>query len=268
MTEAAGRLAGRGVAVTRAEGPQGALSRRLAAAGARVACWSSIAIEPPADPAPLAAALERLASFDWIVLTSANAAGAVVARLAAPPAGVRVAAVGAGTAAELTAAGWRVDLTGAGPGAIELVAALRAAGLGAGSRVLFPAGDRARATLADGLLEAGAGVERVEAYRTLSLAVDAAACAAQVDRGEVEAVTFASPSAAEALARALGLNRFRHLLARLAVASIGPTTSAALAALGRPADAEASIATFDGLVAATGAALVSRIPTVAGGSPR
>ncbi|MBZ0102236.1 MAG: uroporphyrinogen-III synthase, partial [Thermoanaerobaculia bacterium] len=142
------------------------------------------------------------------------------------------------------------------------------AGLGAGSRVLFPAGDRARATLADGLLEAGAGVERVEAYRTLPLAVDAAACAAQVDRGEVEAVTFASPSAAEALARALDLNRFRHLLARLAVASIGPTTSAALAALGRRADAEASIATFDGLVAATAAALVSRIPTVAGGSPR
>ncbi len=268
MTGGAGRLAGRGVAVTRAEGAAGALSRRLAAEGARPVSWSSIAIEPPADPGPLAAALARLASFDWIVLTSANAVGAVVARLAAPPAGVRVAAVGVGTAAELTAAGWRVDLTGSGPGAVELVAALRAAGLGAGSRVLFPAGDRARPTLAGGLAAAGAAVERVEAYRTLSLAVDAARCAAQVERGEVEAVTFASPSAAEALARALGVSRFRQLLARLAVASIGPTTSAALTALGRTADAEASIATFDGLVAATAAALTPRTPAIAGGSAR
>lgn len=248
-------LTGRGVAVTRAEPAGGALGARLEARGARVARWTTIALVPPADPAPFESALARLEEFDWLAVTSGHAVAALVERVAAPPASLALAAIGPATAAALEAAGWRVDRVGEGDGAEGLVAAFRAAGDAAGARVLYPASARARTTLEHGLAALGATVERVEAYRTLPVALDAAACRAEIESGAVEAVTFASPSALEGLAEALGDAELSELLARVAVASIGPTTSAALAAFGRAPDAEAEPSTLDGLVEAARVAL-------------
>ncbi|HSD26719.1 MAG TPA: uroporphyrinogen-III synthase, partial [Vicinamibacteria bacterium] len=54
----------------------------------------------------------------------------------------------------------------------------------------------------------------------------------------VDAVCFLSPSAAEGLAAALGSDDLAPLRGRCLVASLGPTTSEALARLGAPPDVE------------------------------
>ena len=253
-------LAHHGVAITRCEpGPPetGPLARRLEARGARVVRWAAMRLSPPADPKPLERALARLAEYDWLVVTSAPGAAAVTARVETRPERLRVAAVGPATAAELEAAGWTVDLVGPGPGAEALARALGECGI-AGARVLFPASSLAREALGEALTGLDVQLDRVEAYRTVPVRLDVGACFAQLDAGAVDAVTFASPSAVDGLAQSFGRDELPAILGRVAVASIGPTTSAALAALGRPADAEAASPSLDGLVDAVVRALELR----------
>jgi uroporphyrinogen III methyltransferase/synthase len=247
-------LAHHGVVVTRCEPEGGPLARRLEARGARIVRWATTKLAPPSDPKPLERALAGLAAYDWLVVTSAHGAAAVTARVETRPAKLRVAAVGPATAAELEAAGWAVDLVGPGPGAEALARALAESGV-AGARVLFPAGSLARETLVESLAGLDVRLDRVEAYRTLPARLDVGACFAQLDSGAVDAITFASPSAVDGLARALGRDELPAILDRIAVASIGPTTTAALVAAGRAPDAEAAQPSLDSLVDAVGRAL-------------
>lgn len=249
----AAALAGVGVVVTRDEPPGGPLAARLAAAGARVLHWPTVAIAPPADPQPLSRELAALASFDWLALTSVHAVEAVAARRATLPAKLRVAVVGASTAAAAEALGWRIDLLPSEFHTEALLASFTAAAADqnlAGCRILFPASDRAAAALPEGLTALGAEVVRVEAYRTRTADLDGARCLAEAARGAVDVVTFASPSAVEGLAAALGESGLATLLTHAAAAAIGPTTAGALLGRGRVPDAIASPATLDGLVAA------------------
>ena len=72
----------------------------------------------------------------------------------------------------------------------------------------------------------------------------------ELEAGRIDCVTFLSPSGAAALA-ALMPGETLSALARLAVvASVGPTTSAALAALGAPPAVEAPSRTAGGLATA------------------
>src|SRR5690606_19462441 len=102
-------LRGLRVAVTREEEPGGPLASAVARRGARTLDWQAVRTVPPEHPAPLCAALERLAGYDWLVFTSARAVAAVAELVAAPVSGPRVAAVGRATAEAARAAGWEVD---------------------------------------------------------------------------------------------------------------------------------------------------------------
>src|SRR5690606_7043651 len=87
----------------------------------------------------------------------------------------------------------------------------------------------------------GADVTQVEAYRTEAAALNVDECRAQIERGGIGAVTFASPSAVVELERALGKADFDRLLGQAAAVAIGPTTARALAERGRtPVVAEAA----------------------------
>jgi uroporphyrinogen-III synthase len=274
-------LEGRTVVVTRPEVAPGPLEQRLTSRGARVLRWNVLEIAPPGDPTPLTAALAALAAYDWIMFTSANAVAAVTGQVN-PPDGdcrPRVAAVGNATARELAAAGWPVDLVPERFSAAGIRAAL--AGRAAsrppesleGRRVLLPASAIARDELAGGLEAAGAVVTRVEAYRTLPHPLDRGACLEALERGEIDAVTFASPSAVEALLGALSTTSGEprpgapgdhddRALAALALArlvAIGPTTAAALSLHGLAVAAEATPHTLDGLVTATEQSLATPV---------
>lgn len=225
-------MAGAGVVVTRDEGPDGPLTRLLSERGLRVYHWPTIRIGPPADPAPLDAALAELDSFDWVVFTSPRAVAAVTARRRLPPEGVRVAAVGQATAASLEERGWRVTLVPPAQTGEALVGALLHGGLEAGARVFFPASAIARETVPDGLTEAGAEVIQVEAYTTEAAPLDREACRATLEAGGVSVITFTSPSTVENLARALGEELFGMAIERASAVAIGPTTAEAARAAG------------------------------------
>jgi uroporphyrinogen-III synthase len=236
----------RHVVVTRSESSDGPLCSELRNLGLPVLLWPAVTVEM-ADKAPLEAALGRLETFNWIVFASRHAVAAVtLIRSAAPAPGVKIAAVGQATAQVLRQRGWPVDLCPSESNAAALVDAFATANI-AGARVLFPASSRALPTIATGLTQLGATVEQVEAYRTdSSSALDVESCRTWIARGGIGAVTFASPSAVDELAHALGKDDFDRLLNMATAVAIGPTTAKALADRGHtPALAES--ATLQGL---------------------
>jgi uroporphyrinogen III methyltransferase/synthase len=196
--------------------------------GARVLKWGSIAFEPPQDPGPFLEALGRLGEYDWICFSSPRAVDAVVHRVPRAPAGLKVVVVGPSTAAAVQEAGWPVhripdEATGA-----DIVKAFRVAGDADGKRIFFPASAIAREEIPNGLSALGAEVHQVTAYRMVMLPVDAGACGDAVDRGEVQVVTFASPSALHGLREGLGEELYGRISREVTAAAMGPTTSEAL----------------------------------------
>ena len=159
-------------------------------------------------------ALDRLARFDWLVVTSANGARRV-GEAAGVHRRVRLAAVGPATAEALAAAAGRpVDLVATVPRAEGLLAEFPAGR----AHILLAQADRARRQLADGLAAAGHDVESVIAYRTV---VRRPTVAEVAQLATVEAVVLASGTAAQGYADALGV------ATGAVVVAVGPTTAEA-----------------------------------------
>jgi uroporphyrinogen-III synthase len=246
------------VVVTRSEASDGPLSSELRNLGLPVLLWPAVTVEMT-EKGPLEAALADINSFQWIVFASRHAVAAVTDLMATPPAGVRIAAVGQATAQVLRQRGWPVDLLPSEANAAALVDGFAATATAvAGARILFPASSRALPTIAAGLKQLGANVTQVEAYRTESSgALDVENCRSWIARGNIGAVTFASPSAVDELEHALGKDDFDRLLSAAPAVAIGPTTARALSARGHtPTLAES--ATLHGLAHTTHRLLQTR----------
>jgi uroporphyrinogen-III synthase len=249
------------VVATRVEQAGDGFTQVLREGGVHAIAMPTIGIAPPEDPCPLAEAVERLASNRWIVFTSAQAVTAMCTHAAWADAWrtlserPRIAAVGPATAARVRAFGLPCDLVPERSSGRELAAALAICeGSLAGAHVLWPRSDIAGRELPDALTAAGAVVTEPEAYRTGTVQPDALGIfTATLEKGGVEAVAFFSPSAATGLARAFDQGS-GEALARLAgrteVASIGPSTSAALEALGAPVTIEAQTRSGSALASA------------------
>jgi uroporphyrinogen III methyltransferase/synthase len=249
----------RRVVVTESEGPGLTLAARLAEAGVEVRTVPVVVHAPAPDPRPLDDALARLHEFDWVVFTSARAVDAVCQRPAwlgaswASASRPRVAAVGPITRERLEARGVPVALCPPVPGGRPLADALVAAegGTLANQTILWPRSDIARPELGDALRAAGADLVAPVAYCTMAVTPpDVAELVALVDAGEIDSVAFLSPSGASAFAAAMPGGTLAGLAAQTIVASVGPTTSAALAKLGAPPAVEAAARTAGGLAAA------------------
>ena len=252
-------LAGRRVVVTRAEHQSAELVGSLTAAGATVERLPLLALLPPEDPAPLAAAARELASYRWVVFTSANAVAALFGALDDRwPEGVAVAAIGDATDAALCADVVRPDLVAEESSAegllAELLPRLRHQ---PGERILLPQAADARPALAAGLRAAGHHVDTVVAYRK-TVPPEARERAASIfGDAPLGWVTFTSPSIVRSFA-GLFAPRWSERRATLRAASIGPITSEALRGLGVPPAAEASKASDEAMVAAIVAHLGGR----------
>jgi uroporphyrinogen-III synthase len=242
------------VVVTQGEGAQGSLAAALIARGAEVLALPAIAIEPPSDLAPLDTALAQLDGFDWIVFTSRHAVEAVCARPAWRAAReatlpvLRIAAVGRATARSLQDQGVTVDVLPSEAGGRALAEAIAAAGGSKGARILWPRSEIAIRELPEALEQAGATIVEPVAYRTVVPEGGAAgAVIAALEQGGIDAVAFLSPSSARNLPALLGRPDLTWLAHRAAVASIGPSTSAALHELGAPPRVESSRRTAEDL---------------------
>jgi uroporphyrinogen-III synthase len=187
------------------------------------------------------------------VLTSAAAVPILVER-GMTLTDVRVAAIGPGTARALREAGVHVDLVPRGGStAASLVAQFPAPGDRA--RVLFPRGDLAAPTLADGLRARGWQVDDVVAYRTVPAEAPSAEVREAWVDGTIRGALLTSASTVRELNTQLGPPPTSTLLV-----GIGPTTAAEAARLGLPLAGVATEQTMTGLVDALAKAANTAMP--------
>uniref|UniRef100_A0A7C2I2S9 uroporphyrinogen-III C-methyltransferase n=1 Tax=Ammonifex degensii TaxID=42838 RepID=A0A7C2I2S9_9THEO len=249
-----GPLFGRRVVVTRSREQASALSEAIGALGGEVFEFPTIRIEPPEDWGPLDAAIRGAAEYDWLVFTSVNGVRMFFRRLRELGKDIRtfaraaVAAIGPGTRTALEERGLVVAYVPE-----EFRAEAAAAGLQerarAGARVLLPRADIAPDTLPRALAASGLVVDNVVAYRTVPERQNAAILREMLAAGAVDAVTFTSSSTVKNFVAAVGEDA-AGLLKDVAVASIGPVTSATAMKLGLKVDVEAKRYTIEGLIEA------------------
>lgn len=271
-------LFGKRVVVTRPAAQNASLCDTLARAGAEPIPVPLIEIvaaaEIRASGASLEVVAERLGDYDWVILTSANGARALLSAIndARDFGKAKVAAIGPATAEVLKAANIRPDLVPSSYIAEALLEELLATmGETPRTRALIARAAVARDVLPEGLRAAGWAVDVVEAYRTEGLEVSDAA---RAEIASSDVITFASPSAVEQFAKtgsAAGVAsgdtaaRTASISDKLAayeeqarpecptapiVACIGPITAAAARKLGLEVTVEAAEHTARGLVEA------------------
>jgi uroporphyrinogen-III synthase len=200
------------IILTRPQGQNEELARRLRERGYEVVCKPLIGIEPYGDE-PI-----DVSGYEWVVVTSVNGARELRRRMRGRPR--RVAAIGRATADAFGGA----DLV---PRVSTQEGLLRELPRPAG-RVLFAGAEGARRLLVDQL-----DADFVPLYRTVE--------ETREPLPDVDVVVLASPSAARALAR---------IRTDLLCVSIGPVTSAEAKRNGLSIVSEAGSHDLEGLVAA------------------
>jgi uroporphyrinogen-III synthase len=232
-----------GVLVTRPAGEADPLVEGLRRRGVDVRAVPTVALEPIAFDPP------DFAAYDWVVVTSASGARALLARTAVKPA-PRWAAVGPVTARELGELGVTADAVPGRARGVEVAGAMARVQPLPGRRVLLARASAASGDLPAVLREAGAEVDEVAVYRTVE--------GPESSRGPLNqaladqalgTVVFASGSAVRGLLR-LAEREPRRLLA----VTIGPATTAVAREHGFRVAAESEQASVEGLMEVIGRA--------------
>lgn len=248
------------VLVTRPDGQSATLEAALRAHGIEPVVVAAIAVEIDPSGGPLDVAARRLASFSWVVVTSATGGRAIVEaaeRVRTDPRVPRWAAIGGATADLLESEGIPVAFRPSRANGPTLAAELP---IDPGQEVLIPRGNLAGDELARRLRARGAAVTDVVAYRTIEgpdssrpLLHDA------LRTGRPDAVLFASGSAVRGLVALAGpdLTGIRQVPA----VCIGPETAREATRTGFQVIATAVTPDAEALAVTTAAALAQPLET-------
>jgi len=248
-------LWGKTVVVTRSREQASRLVDLLQDAGARCLEVPTIEIVPPADFAPLDAALQHLLRYDWVIFTSANGVRAFMDRLFRKGLDVRalgrarLAVIGPATAQALRDYSLVAEVVPDTFQAEGLLSVLEPKLLG-GTRILLARAEQARDVLPQGLTELGVKLDVVPVYRALPPGSVPPEAAEALAAGRVDILTFTSSSTVHNFAGLIGKERFQELSAKAAVASIGPITTGTLAEYGVTPRIEPAAFTIPALAAA------------------
>jgi uroporphyrinogen III methyltransferase/synthase len=240
-------LFGQTVLVARPERQSHDVVAKLHHLGANVLCQPAIEIGPPADWAPVDAAIGRLDDFDWLVFSSTNGVQYFMQRLFALGYDVRrlstakIAAIGPATADALAAFSVRCDLQPAAYRAEALAEAL--APHVRGRRVFLARASRGREVLAEALTASGAVVEQVVVYESLDVAETDPEVADMMAAGRIDWTIVTSSAIARSLVRLFG-----EALHKTRLAAISPLTAEVLQELGYPPAITAENFTTDGII--------------------
>jgi uroporphyrinogen III methyltransferase / synthase len=248
-------LWGKTAVVTRSRDQASRLVDLLNAAGARCLEVPTIEIRPPADFAPLDAALQHLSRYEWVIFTSANGVSAFMDRLFHMGQDVRVlgrarlAVIGPATAEALRGYGLVADVVPKTFQAEGLLEVLEPKLLG-GRRILLARAEEARDVLPEGLAELGVKVDVVPVYRAVPPGSVPPEAAEVLAAGHVDILTFTSSSTVHNFAGLVGRGRFQQLANQGTVASIGPITTGTLKEYGITPEIEPAAFTIPALAAA------------------
>lgn len=221
------------ILVTRPAEQAGELCAALRTHGFEPISVPTVAIDRASAAADLDAMLAGgLDHTDWLVVTSANGALALAERMAAGgralPPEIRLAAVGPATAGALEDAGLRVDHV---PDRYLTVAIAEGLGDVAGRRVVLARADAATPDLRNALLEAGADVTEVVAYRTVEGPAESRDALHVALQRDLRGVTFTSSSTVRGLMR-LASPIDRQRARAIPALCIGPVTAGTAVRLG------------------------------------
>lgn len=237
---------GRRVLVTRAQEQAAEMAGALRATGAMPVVIPMIelaALESAADTAAIERAIGSVDSYSSLVFTSSNAVRFFVRALEAGrgaagsglAASLRVFCIGDATARAALDAGLPVHLIASGRGDAEALLAQLLPALSSGrERVLIPRSQIGRSVIADGLRAAGAEVDSVAFYENRRPAIDEASLRAQLVAGELDGLTFTSPSTVDHFLACLD-DQSRAAAGHCMIAAIGSTTARRLEEVGLPA---------------------------------
>jgi uroporphyrinogen III methyltransferase/synthase len=224
-------LFGKRVLMTRAKEQAGELAARLAGYGAEPIEAPTITIVPPPDWAPVDQAISEIGTYHWIIFTSVNGVHRFMTRLLARGldsrclAGRQLCCIGPRTAQELEKFGVRADVVPAEYQAEGVLAILNRQDL-KNSRILIPRAEVARELLPDELRAAGAHVDVVAVYRTLTAGQDSGEWRQELMNRRIHVVTFTSSSTVRNFVTMLGgAEAVKPLLQSVMIACIGPITA-------------------------------------------
>lgn len=244
-------LWGKRIVVTRSRQQASVLAGELRDLGADVVEFPTIKIEPISDMSCLDDAIERIATFDWIIFTSVNASELFFERLwesghdARKLGSVRIAAIGKATEANLRSFGVRPDLIPQRYLSEGLVEAFKS--LADGQKILIPGSEIAREHVSAELRKMGAEVERISIYRNVTPEYQVEDLDEIFGAGH-DLVTFTSSSTVSNLVSILEAHQRRKYIGKIQGVSIGPVTSAEADRLKVAVTVEAEEHTIAGLV--------------------
>jgi uroporphyrinogen III methyltransferase/synthase len=244
-------LFGKRVLIPRPSGQAGRTAKAIRERGGEPTVLPLIEIVPPPDPAALTAAVAELGAYEWVLFTSENGVERTFEALrrsgrdARAFGGVRLGVIGPRTGAALERYGLTPDVVAeehVGEGLARDVLKT-----GTPRRVLLLRALSARDALPNLLRDAGATVDVVAAYETKPAEGVEARLRELVAAGALDAILLTSSSTVETLVERLGADAAK-VLAPVAIASIGPVTTATAERLGLRVAVTARAFTVDGLL--------------------
>jgi uroporphyrinogen-III synthase len=243
-------LTNKRILITRSRHQASELATQLEALGAIPILIPAIEIIPPASFSTLDAALTCLRTYDWLILTSANAVEAFHRRsqfqhLTQLP--KKIAVIGPATARAANTVGLSVDLVPPRYISESLAEALLPEATGKSFLIVRAA--EARDTVPEALTAAGATVTVVEGYRN-QIPPDSVSALQSLFSDPANyphVITFTSASTARNLIALLDIANLT-LPPEISLASIGPITSQALRELGHEPTIESAEPTIPALI--------------------
>lgn len=249
-------LFGQRIVVTRRTEQAGSFAQRLAELGADVLEVPTIKITSPTEKDAIVDCLLELNSYDWLVFTSANGVMAFFDIFfrrfqdLRDIGGARIAAVGPATAAKLRELHLQVDLTPEEFTGRKIAETFKKYQDIENVKMCLLRAEVANADLPDALMEMGAIVDDIAIYKTVPETEDPGGSCERLLEDGADWVTFTSSSTVEHFHARFDLPKLMKKFPKLKLASIGPETSKAIAALKLKPALEAKEHTTDGLIAA------------------
>jgi uroporphyrinogen III methyltransferase/synthase len=248
-------LFGRRIVVTRPYGQAASLfAHRLAELGAEVLEIPTIKIVPPTRREDVVDALLELNSYDWLVFTSPNGVAVFFDYFfrrfhdLRDIGGAKIAAVGPATANKLKELHLQVDLMPGEAIGSEIAKEFAEYESIDNLKICLLRAEIANADLPAALESLGAIVDDIGCYKTVAETEDRDGSAGKLQENGADWITFTSSSTVENFHSRFDLPALLKKFPEIKLASIGPETSKALAALHLMPEIEAREHTIDGLV--------------------
>jgi uroporphyrinogen III methyltransferase / synthase len=244
-------LFGKGIVITRPQRQTDNLAHLLISEGAYPINFPTIKIVPPANWQELDNAIDKLATYDWLIFTSANGVQFFFKRLREKNndirdlKGIKICCIGPATAKQIEDKWIKVDLVPEQFIAEGILKSFAAMDL-KGRKILIPRAAKARDVLPEGLKKLGASVDVVTTYQTVNSDKKKEELATLISDNKVDVITFTSSSTVTNFVEIMG--RDFTLPAHVDIACIGPVTAATAKKAGFKIDIQQEEYTMEGLV--------------------